>query len=284
MRSLQTIYIDILLCINLVINFLLLSAAAFYLHEDVTLIRLIAGAAFGALCSLEILLPVMPLPIDTAAKLLIGAATVFAAFGRRGLPTFAKLCAIFLAATFFFGGLMAAVWFLFTPRSLVIKNSVVYLNISPLMLILLSAVCYGAFRLFFVISGRYKPHDTFCTLTLGRGDRFVTVKAKIDTGNSLCEPFSQCPVIVIGRACAESITPPEIAEYETVTTLQYRTEISGVRFVPFSSVGGRGILPCFKAEKIFIDDLPCTKSVYIALCDDGDITGDFSALVPCEII
>lgn len=282
--ALQVIYIDILLCINLIINFLLLSAAAFYLHEDITVKRLLTGAGVGAVGALTILLPELPLPLDILLKAVLGAATVFSAFGRRGRKTFVKLYAVFLTATFFFGGIIAAVWFLFTPRSLVIKNSIVYLNIPPVSLILCSAVCYAAFRLFCTLSGRYKARDSFCTLTLGRGGYFITVRAKIDTGNSLCEPFSQCPVIVIGRRAAESITPSEIVEYETVTSLKYRTEVSGVRFVPFSSVGGRGILPCFKAERVIIDGEPCTKRVYIALCADGDITGGFEALVPSEIV
>lgn len=280
----QTIYIDILLCINLVINFLLLSACAFYLHEDVTIKRLMLGAAVGAAGSLTILLPVLPFLPEVLLKAAVGAATVFAAFGKSRPRELMKRCAVFLTATFFFGGAIAAVWYLFTPKDLIVKNSVVYLNISPVALMLASIVCYGAFRLFYTVSGRYKAAETFCTLTLRRGGGSISVPAKIDTGNSLCEPFSQCPVIVIGRRTAEEITPAELCEYERVTTLRYRTEVAGIRFVPFSSVGGRGVLPSFAADEVLIDGQRCTKRVYIALCPDEDLQGSFLALVPCEIV
>lgn len=280
----RTIYIDILVSINLIVNFLLLSAAAFYLHEDAKVKRLILGAAVGAIGSLSILLPVLPFFANTLLKVSVGCACVFCSFGRCRPRQFLKRCAVFLTATFFFGGIMAAVWFLFTPKRLVIKNSVVYLDISPVTLILLSILCYGIFRLCCTISGTTAQSDSSCTLTLKHGESIITVPARIDTGNTLCEPFSQCPVIVIGRRTAEAVTPEEITEFETVRTLSYRTEISGVRFVPFSSVGGKGLLPCFKADEVFIDGAKCTKRVYIALCKDEDITGDHRALVPSEIV
>ncbi len=280
----QTIYIDILLCVNLIINFLLLCAASFYLHESVTVRRLLLGAAVGAAGALTILLPPLPFFLSLPVKLCIGAATVFSAFGRRGKRRLLKLFAAFLTATFFFGGSAAAMWFLFTPKDLVLRNGVVYLNISPVMLILSTVVCYGAFRLFMTVSGRHKSDCSVCILTIKSGTNAVRVPARIDTGNTLCEPFSQCPVIVIGRETARAVTPQALIEYETVTTLRYRTEVGGVRFVPFSSVGGRGILPCFKADEVFINDVPCQKCVYIALCGEEDILGGLRALVPCELL
>lgn len=280
----QTIYIDILLCINLIINFLLLSSASFYTHTPVSLKRLMVGASVGAVGALTILLPDMPILLSAAVKTAVGGLTLFAAFGKMPAKQFIKLYAVFLTATFFFGGAAAALWFFFTPQRLVIKNSVVYLDISPVMLIISSAVCYGAFRLFHMISGIYKPTDTVCILTLKHGENSVRTAAKIDTGNNLTEPFSQCPVIVIGRETAKAVTPDALYEYETVTTLEYRTEVEGVRFVPFTSVGGKGILPCFKADEVFINDEQCRKTVYVALCEDERMTGGFKALVPCEII
>lgn len=280
----RTIYIDILLCVNLIISFLLLCAASFYTHEVVTVKRLLLGSAVGAASSLTILLPEMPLLISLLIKAATGAATVFSAFGRRSLRAWLKLYAVFLAVTFFFGGVITALWFFFTPKDMLLRGGVVYLNIPPLTLIAFSMLCYGAFRLFFTVSGKYKSQTTLCSLTLCSGQSSVCVTAKIDTGNSLCEPFSQCPVIVIGRETAKDITPMALKEYETVTALHYRTEVGGVRFVPFSSVGGKGILPCFKAEEVFINGNACRKSVYIALCDDELISGEYRALVPFEIL
>lgn len=280
----QTIYIDVLLCVNLVINYLLLSAVSFYTHTQISIKRLLLGSAVGALCSLVMLLPVIPFALNMLIKTVVGGLTVFSAFGKKRLPEFIRLYAVFLIATFFFCGTVIALWFLFTPKNLLIKNSVIYLNISPVMLIIYSVICYCAFRLINTIAGKHRAKDTFCVLTIVNGSNALRVNAKIDTGNTLVEPFSQSPVIVIGRNTAKCITPVEVYEYETVTTLNYRTSINSVRFVPFTAVGGGGILPCFKAEKIYINDNPCDKIVYIALCKDDYIQGDFQAILPYEII
>ena len=279
----QTIYIDILLCVNLIINYLLLSATSFYTHTRIKIKRLLLGSAVGALCSLTILLPVIPFALNMLIKITVGGVTVFSAFGKKRFSEFIRLYAVFLIATFFFCGIVIALWFMFTPKNLLIKNSVVYLSISPVLLIVYSVVCYCAFRIFHTIAGRHQVRDTYCVLTIANDFNAVRVTAKIDTGNTLKEPFSQCPVIVIGRKTAEVITPAEIIEYETVTTLKYRTEINNIRFVPFTSVNGEGILPCFKAEEVYIDDIICDKTVYIALCRDSYIQGDFQAIIPYEI-
>lgn len=280
----QTIYVDVLLSVNLVINYLLLSAVSFYTHIKISIKRLLLGAAVGALCSLVMLLPVIPFAVNMAVKVAVGGVTVFSAFGKRCLGEFVKLFAVFLTATFFFGGIIIALWFLFTPKNLLIKNSVIYLNISPLMLIFYSVICYCFFRLVSIAAGKHETVETHCVLTLQNNNNAVRVTAKIDTGNMLTEPFSQCPVIVIGRKTAESVTPIELREYEKVTSLKYRQSINNVRFVPFTSVGGRGILPCFKAEHVYLNDVECDKVIYVALCNDDFIKGDFQAIIPHEIL
>lgn len=280
----QTIYIDILLSVNLIINYLLLSATSFYTHTKVSVKRIILGSLAGAVCSLAILLPKVPFLVNMLIKTLTGGITVLAAFGRRRTSEFVRLYVVFLITTFFFCGIVIALWFMFTPKNLLIKNSIVYLNISPVMLIVYSLVCYCAFRVFNTIAGKHKTRDTYCMLTVCGNNNAVRVNAKIDTGNTLKEPFSQCPVIVMGRHTAQAVTPAEILEYETVTTLRYRTSINSIRFVPFTSVNGEGIMPGFKAEQVYLNDKICDKNVYIALCKDDYIQGDFKAIIPFEIL
>lgn len=280
----QTIYIDVLLCVNLVINYLLLSAVGFYTHTKISVGRLLLGATVGALCSLSILLPKLSFLPDTALKLAVGTVTVAAAYGIKPLKSFMRLFAVFLTATFFFCGIIIALWYIFTPKNLIIKNSVIYLNISPISLIVYSLICYILFKVIYTLAGRLDTKDTVCILTVKQGFNAVRVKALIDTGSSLKEPFSQSPVIVMPKTIAASITPKEIEEYECVTTLHYREKVNNIRFVPFTAVGCSGILPCFLADEILINDYPCDKTVYIAICNDEYIKGDCQAIVPCDIL
>lgn len=280
----QTVYIDILICVNLIINYLILSAASFYTHTEISVKRLITGSVVGAVCSLCILLPVLPIAVDILLKTLISIITVYSAFGYKKKRTFIKLYAVFILSTFIFGGIVTALCFLFSPQKLFIKNSVVYIELSPVLLIIYSVLCYIIFKGMYYLTGNYEGTDSFCILTVFNCGNALRVTAKIDTGSSLKEPFSQSPVIVIGRSTAQSITPAEIAAYETVRTLEYRESINNIRFIPFTTVGGKGIMPCFKAEKVCINDDPCTKNAYIALCRDDNIQGDFQAIIPYELL
>lgn len=236
----QTIYIDVLLCVNLVINYLLLSAVSFYTHAQISIKRLLLGSAVGALCSLVMLLTVIPFALNMLIKTVVGGLTVFSAFGKKIAGVYKALCCIFNCNVFLLRNINCSMVFIHSEKSFD-KNSVIYLNISPVMLIIYSVICYCAFRLINTIAGKHRAKDTFCVLTIVNGSNALRVNAKIDTGNTLVEPFSQSPVIVIGRNTAKCITPVEVYEYETVTTLNYRTSINSVRFVPFTAVDG-GIL------------------------------------------
>ena len=280
----QTVYIDVLLCVNLIINYLLLSAVGFYTHTKVTIRRLLSGAGVGAVCSLTILLPKLSFFPDTALKLAVGSLTVISAYGIKPFKSFVRLYAVFLTATFFFGGIMIALWYVFTPKDLIIKNSVIYLNISPIKLIMCSVICYMLFKIFHTISGRHDTKETVCILTVKQDHSAVRVKALVDTGNCLKEPFSQSPVVIIMRSAAHSIIPKAMREYECVTTLKYRENFDNIRIVPFTSVGCKGIMPCFKPHELFINDILCDRSVYVALCDDEYISGDYQAIVPSDIM
>ena len=142
----------------------------------------------------------------------VGTVTVAAAYGIKPLKSFMRLFAVFLSATFFFCGIIIALWYIFTPKNLIIKNSVIYLNISPISLIVYSLICYILFKVIYTLAGRLDTKDTVCILRVKQGFNAVRVKALIDTGSSLKEPFSQSPVIVMPKTIAASITPKEIEE------------------------------------------------------------------------
>ena len=58
--ALPVVYIDVLLGVNLFVNYFLLLAVGRFLHLAVRRLRLLAGAAVGAVFSLSILLPPLP--------------------------------------------------------------------------------------------------------------------------------------------------------------------------------------------------------------------------------
>lgn len=284
----QTVYLDVLICLNLFINYFILLACAKFTKIPVKQRRLVLGAAVGAISSFIILLPPLPVVPNFLIKLVIAFFVVLATFGLHSPKAFLKNIAIFLLISLCFGGAMIALWFLLTPAGMVINNGAVYFNISPLLLAVSTLVCYVLLRVFTRLLQARLPQKTVSRVKIVNGGRTCELLGKLDTGNSLIEPFSQSPVIVADFQTVEPVVPEEIKGYCTAHTagpsMQEGAVYPKIRLVPFTSVGGEGILPAFKPKQVFIDDHLCVKEIYIALCPRERLSGECRAVINIECI
>lgn len=284
----QTVYLDVLICLNLFINYFILLACAKFTKIPIRRRRLALGAAVGAASSFIILLPPLPVVPNFLIKLMIAFFVVLATFGLHDLKAFFKNTAIFLLISLCFGGAMIALWFLLKPSGMVINNGAVYFNISPLLLALSTLVCYALLRVFTRLLQARLPQKTVSRVKIVNGGRTCELLGKLDTGNSLIEPFSQSPVIVADFQAVQPVVPEEIKAYYAApgatSFMQKSTAYPKIRLVPFASVGGEGILPAFKPKQVFIDDHLCVKEIYIALCPGERLSGECRAVINTECI
>ncbi len=267
----QTVYIDVLVGINLFINYFLLLAVSKFLSLPVKRPRLLAASALGAAYSLMILLPEINLFLSLFIKFLMAATIVLAAYPFYGLKQLLRELAAFYIISFAFAGFMLAIWFFIAPQGLIIKNSILYFNISPLLLIVLTVFCYLIIRLIHRLTGRQAPDETFCKIQIDYNGRSASCLAKVDTGNTLAEPFSNYPVVVVCEEYVAAMAPNE--------------ESGKIRLVPFHAVSGGGLLPAFKPDLLTIF---CGKkqvqihNVYIAATKSK--LGEFSALLNPDLL
>jgi len=105
----NVIYLDVLLLLNLFVNYFLFLSAGFLLHQKPKRWRLIAGAAIGSLSSLLILFDGISDWIITLIKLPLAALLVWIAFGASRKGLYLKLVLTFLGVSFVFGGGFIAV-------------------------------------------------------------------------------------------------------------------------------------------------------------------------------
>ena len=82
MRAL-VIYADILVILNLYINYFLVRSAALLLRRDLSSKRCLLAAGIGAVAALSALLPELPFWAVAGIKAAVGCAVVFTAFGRQ---------------------------------------------------------------------------------------------------------------------------------------------------------------------------------------------------------
>ena len=137
------IYIDVLLALNLFIDFLLLSVTARIRRRPHRRWRTVLGALFGAACSCLIFLPDMPPVLSVAVKLVMAAVIVLIAYPWAGISVFLKDGVVFFVCSTAFAGLSLALWFFAAPQGFYVVNGVVYYDVSPLTLVALTVVSYG---------------------------------------------------------------------------------------------------------------------------------------------
>lgn len=284
----QTIYIDILIAVNLFINYILLLLTAKFLSLKWKSIRLVFGEILSGIYSLYILFPETNLFLSILVKLIMSITIVWCVFGFKSLKSFIKITLCFYAINFLFSGMMLGLWILFRPSSMEMNNGVVYFNISPLVLIASTIVSYFIIEIFYRIIGKNHIKNSFYEIKINIEDSPVKLKAKVDTGNILREPFSNLPVIIVRKSTAEKIIPPKLLGlldnyYQNTNNISSYEVKYPIRMVPFKTVAGSGVFPAFKPKNI-INPEGILKKAYIAICPDGTLSEEIGALINPELI
>ncbi len=268
------IYLDVLLAVNWVIDFLLLHATARLTHTPTRGRRLVLGAAVGAASCCVVLLPALPAPLSVACKAAGALAMTAAAFRWCGVGALLRRTAVLFVLSAAFAGAAMALWVFVAPTGLQVVNGVVYYELSPLLLIALTAVSYGLLCLAGRFMRRREPAGRSYRLRIVYHGHTAEVAALYDSGNGLIEPFSGAPAVVADYAAVAAVLSPAWEPSR-------RTPPPGARLIPFSSVGGDGFLPAFRPERLTVcgeEGEWDVSGAYVAVCD-GLGGGDHGALI-----
>lgn len=288
----HTIYVDVLLGINLFINYFTLLATARFLYIKYKRVRIFMGSLLGAIYSLYIFFPKTNFWLSVLIKLCMVVSIILTCFDTKSTKLCVKAILTFWGINVAFSGVMFALWCLYSPKGLIINNNVVYYNMSPVVLLVSTVIAYTILELGSRILEKRTIKEILCRVGIEVEGKTVTVEGKIDTCNSLREPFSNLPVIVVRGDKVRSIVPKDISDIlgsTDVSMISYSLTDrwrKKLRMVPFRTVSGDGLLPAFRPDSIVIergrDRLK--KNAYIAICKDDVIDEKVSALVSAELI
>ena len=174
----MTLYVDLLFFLNLFVNYLLLRLTGFAVSRRPRLWRLLAAAAVGALGAFYILLPVKVVPalsvvVEFFYKLLLCGAITLICFGFGSLRRFLKAASAFLLLSFALAGILLCGMLLFRPAGMLVSGSAVYFQISPLVLVISTIVCYLLLRLLERLSARIRMSGHHYQVTIVLNGRRV---------------------------------------------------------------------------------------------------------------
>ena len=224
----MTVYLDGVMLVNFLVDFMLLLAAGRLCGFPVKIVRAAGGGAIGGIYAAICLLPGFAFLGNAFWRTVSLGAMAVAAYGlsvsalRRGL-IFVFLClslggaVMGLGAGGIFGIVCAAG--------------------------ILCLLCFVGFR--GKVSG-----STYLPVEVSYGEKHLKLMALQDTGNTLCDPVTGQQVLVIGADAAQHLTG--LTPYQLRTPVESVGAIPGLRLIPYHSVGGCGFLLALRLQSVRI--------------------------------
>ena len=259
----MTIYIDVVLIENLLMNYIILFATGVILKIKIKHIRLILASLVGAIYTIIAYISALRIYSNIFLKFILSLIIIYIAFNPKSVKKLFKFTLIFYLTSFVFGGAAFALIYIVKPQE-ILKNNGLVLNTNSLKTIFISAIIAFAIIIigFKVVKNKISAKDMYCNIKIILNQKEIETKAMIDTGNFLREPITNTPVIVVEHTLLYDCMPKEILNHlETILGGDFseipdkvREEyISRLKVIPFSSLGKQnGMLLGIKADKVII--------------------------------
>lgn len=241
----RIIYADILLIINLAVDYLVLFGTARLSGTEFVRLKGLLAAVLGAVYSLCVIFPIS----DTAlwiSRIAVSAVMIFICFRKRRFTEFLWLLVIFYICSFVFSGFMLIIGIATQPEAFMLKNGVVYFNLSAWEIIIAACAAFAVTELLRRFFRRGEAEGN-CIARVYHGGKCAVINGFVDTGNSLTEPISGIPVAVcrledIGRIFDEEML---FAIKEKSLSTEH-----GIRLVPCSTVSGSVLIPAIRPQRL----------------------------------
>ncbi len=273
----MTVYVDVLIVVNIFINFILLLLTARFNAQEYKTVRLLLGASVGGICSLVILLPISNAFINILIKLLTAIIMILFSFSFVKIKIFLRNVFILFALTYIFAGIMLSIWYLFKPNKILVNNSTVYFDISVTYLILLTAIIYLIITITNSLLKKEALNAKKCKIRLTLQENTITLNGIIDTGNSLKDLFGD----------RETVT---VSEKEIIKICNGKKIIEKYperyRILPCKSVTGESLLEGIRCDNMEIE-LEGKRFNFknpVAVISKSDFSDNFNAILNSEIL
>lgn len=295
----MTIYIDVVLLENLIMNYIILFTTGLVIKIKTKHIRLILASLLGAIYSVVAYAGILKAYSSMILKFILSIIIVFIAYNPQSVKQLCKTLLLFYLTSFVFGGAAFALIYIIRPQDIIMKNGL-FLGTYPLKTVMLGAIIAFCVIItaFSIVKSKISKKTLFCEIEIKINEKLVKTKAMIDTGNMLKEPITNTPVVVVESTLLYECIPKEIlynleniigGDLEKVPNNIKEQYISRLKLIPFSSLGKQnGMLLGIKAEyiKIKTEEQETKKTNVIIGIYDKSLTkrGEYQALIGIELI
>ena len=135
----MTIYVDIVLVENLIMNYIILFATGLVLKLKINQIRIIISSLLGAMYSIIAYAGILEIYSSLGLKIVLSILIVYIAFNPQNAKKMWKYILIFYLTSFVFGGAAFALIYIIKPQDILMRNGL-FLGTYPLKTVMLSAI------------------------------------------------------------------------------------------------------------------------------------------------
>ena len=298
----MTIYIDVVLIENLVMNYIIIYATAIVLKTKKKHFRFFLASLLGAIYSIIAYISTLKIYSSLIIKIILSIIIVYIAYNPQKAKELWKDILIFYLISFVFGGVAFSLIYVIRPQEILMKNGL-FLGTYPLKTIILGAIV--AFILiivtFKIVKTKFSKKDMYCDVIISLNGKEIQTRAMIDSGNFLREPITNTPVIVVESSLLYECIPKEILDnlssilggsFDGIPVNIRDEYLPKLKFIPFSSLGKQnGMLIGIKSDWIIIqlneqDENEMKKDNVIVGIYDRSLTkrGEYRALIGMELV
>jgi len=250
----MVVYLDVLFAVNAVMDYATLAAAAglagVHVKRSRLLIAALLGGGYALLAAVWGWLAWFPL------RIICGVGVCVSAFG--GKQPLRRLCLLYFLVTAAFAGFALALGAA-TGRRLLLGAGY-YIAIPLRMLLLAMAVSYAISGIFLRGDALHGPiRREVETLRIQFGGEEILVRVLHDTGNTLVEPMSGRPAVVLDRGCAENLLGQYAGILDGLSASNAAGQLAALPpelahsfgLLPYSAVGTeQGLLLYFRPDHV----------------------------------
>lgn len=268
-----SVYADILIIINIIVDYFIIRIVQHFLQLSIETWRILLASLFGGLSSLYIFIPQSSFLFEILYRILVCLTLSIILCGFKSIKKTIFACILIFIVTCAYTGTMIALWFIIKPNGMVINNSIVYFDVSPMMIIMFTVIFYIIFSILNFAFKRTAKFSEKCFLKIGVMDREIKIKAIIDSGNSLEDPFSDSEIIITDEKQIKLLFGED---YYQNKELKNR-----FRKIPYGTVGGKGLLDAYRCDYAIANskDSATKLNKPILAISKTDFNDDYSAIV-----
>lgn len=244
----EVIYIDVLIVENFFMNYLLLYFINRFCKCRTRKWRIIIAALIGAFYVLVVFYPDLQMFYSVIMKFMISVLMIIVAFSPHELKKFFKILILFYLEAFIIGGFLLGIFYLSNPTPEIINGALFITSVSPSpeYIIIGSIIAIVLIKFGFdYFEGYYVNDKTSIKMDIVLNNKKCSVTALIDTGNSLKDPITNAPVIIVYYKTIIDILPDELREailmdysYEIFKKRIMDSELkSRIRIIPYKALG-----------------------------------------------